>query len=301
MDDQKQFVVISGRSGSGKSIALHALEDSGFTCVDNLPVGLLPALIAQVAQAPSEAASKFAVGIDARNLGGNLSRFPDILASAQNPAIRFNVLYLDASNAELIKRFSETRRKHPLTSKTMGLQEAIIEESEILEPVARLADYTIDTTRLTLHELRSAIKKRLVGSQTPGLALMFESFGFKFGMPVDADFVFDVRCLPNPYWQPELRAETGRDQGVQKFLASQPQVEAMFTDIAQFVEKWLPSYEANNRSYLTVAIGCTGGMHRSVYLTEKLAEHFKQKVDNVQSFHRQLGIGASEVHGASHN
>lgn len=293
MDNQKQFVVVSGRSGSGKSIALDALEDAGFTCVDNLPVGLLPALIAQVSQAPVEAASKFAVGIDARNIGGDLNRFPDILAASQTPSVLFKILYLDASNPVLIKRFSETRRKHPLTNKQLGLQEAILEESRVLKPLADMADFTIDTSNLTLHDLRGVIKKRIVGSESPGLALLFQSFGFKFGMPVDADFVFDVRSLPNPYWQHELREVTGLEPGVINFLESQPQVGEMFNDIASFVEKWLPSFEENNRSYLTVAIGCTGGMHRSVYLTEKLTTHFRDKVNNVQSLHRQLKVSSS--------
>lgn len=284
-----EFVVISGRSGSGKSTALHLLEDSGFICIDNLPINLLPSLITEASQANHSSTMKFAVGIDARNISGDLSRFPEILLWAQKQQdAKFTIVYLDATDAILIKRFSETRRRHPLSNKRIGLQEAIQAESEILEPVARLSDITIDTSNLTLHELRTAIKKKVAGEHSEGLALMFESFGFKFGVPVDADFVFDVRSLPNPYWQAELRAKTGLEPQVEQFLAEQPQVEEMFTDLVSFFEKWIPSFEHNNRSYLTIAIGCTGGMHRSVYLTEKLSRHFQQFYKNVQTRHRQL-------------
>lgn len=292
-----QFVVISGRSGSGKSTALQLLEDAGFICIDNLPVSLLPALITQVAQAPNAATIKFAVGIDARNLGGDLSRFPDIIAAASEAQkVPFTIVYLDASSPVLIKRFSETRRKHPLSNKSTGLQEAIEAESKILEPVARVAHIAIDTSNLTLHELRSAVKKKVVGSEGQGLALMFESFGFKYGIPVDADFIFDVRCLPNPYWQSELRLKTGLEPPVQAFLQNQPEVASMLDDIVQFVAKWLPSFQHNNRSYLTVAIGCTGGMHRSVYLADRLGAHFRNHYDNVQTRHRQIAQADNPVH-----
>lgn len=284
-----EFVVISGRSGSGKTTALQLLEDSGFICIDNLPVNLLPTLIEEVSQANHQHSMKFAVGIDARNVGGDLSRFPEILENAQqHQNARFTVVYLDASDQVLIKRFSETRRKHPLSNKTTGLREAIRAENNILDPVARVSDITIDTSNLTLHELRTAVKKKVAGAEGQGMALMFESFGFKYGVPVDADFVFDVRSLPNPYWQPELRAYTGLQTPVVDFLDLQPQVKSMFEDIVQFLEKWIPSFEQNNRSYLTIAIGCTGGMHRSVYLADKLSAHFQKLYSNVQTRHRQL-------------
>lgn len=284
-----EFVVISGRSGSGKTTALQLLEDSGFICIDNLPVNLLTTLITEVSEAPNSSAMKFAVGIDARNVGGDLSRFPEILEWAQQKQnARFTVVYLDASDQVLIKRFSETRRKHPLSNKTTGLREAIRTENTILDPVARVSDITIDTSNLTLHELRTAVKKKVAGAEGQGVALMFESFGFKYGVPVDADFVFDVRSLPNPYWQPELRAHTGLQTPVMDFLGSQPQVTSMYEDIVQFLEKWIPSFEQNNRSYLTIAIGCTGGMHRSVYLADKLSTHFQKLYPNVQTRHRQL-------------
>lgn len=282
------IVVISGRSGSGKSSALQLLEDIGFTCIDNLPVSLLPALISQVGQAPDAQTRLFAVGIDARNLGGDLQHFPKILASIYNPSTLATVVYLDASDAVLIKRFSETRRKHPLTNKNVGLKEAIKAEARVLAPIAEMADVTIDTSTLTLHELRRTVKKSVSTGQSESMALMFESFGFKYGAPQDADFIFDVRSLPNPHWRPDLRDHTGLELPVVEFLQQQPEVASMFDDIAGFLHKWIPSFQHNNRSYLTVAIGCTGGRHRSVYLTERLAQFFKPKFDNVQTRHRQL-------------
>lgn len=280
-----RLVVISGRSGSGKTTALQLLEDVGFTCIDNLPVSLLPALVNQVA---SNRDFKFAIGIDARNIDGDLSRFQKIIANSQSLGTPCTVVYLDAANPILLKRFSETRRKHPLTSKTRSLQEAIIAEQAILQPIAEVADITLDTSNLTLHELRTTIKKMVVGGETEGTALLFESFGFKFGIPVDADFVFDVRCLPNPFWSPDLRVQSGLEAGVVDFLRSQPEVGDMLKDIETYLRKWIPSFEQNNRSYLTIAIGCTGGMHRSVYLVERLAELFRDQYSNVQSRHRQL-------------
>lgn len=292
------FIVISGRSGSGKSSALQLLEDIDFTCVDNLPVSLLPALMAQVSQAPNAESRRFAVGIDARNMGGDLDRFPEILSTIQTAGTTATVIYLDASDSVLIKRFSETRRKHPLTNKSLGLNEAIKREGNILEPIAKLADITIDTSTLTIHELRRTVKTAVASEHSDSMALMLESFGFKYGAPINADFIFDVRSLPNPHWRANLRDHTGLEQPVIEFLSQQAQVESMFEDISTFLEKWLPSFQDNNRSYLTVAIGCTGGRHRSVYLTEKLAQFFKTRLNNVQARHRQL-IQAHET-GASH-
>ncbi len=283
-----RFVVISGRSGSGKSSALQMLEDVEFNCVDNLPVSLLPALISQIAQAPSAQTQNFAVGIDARNISGDLSRFPEIIETVKSHGTQCSILYLDSADNILIKRFSETRRKHPLSSKSIGLKEAIGLEGEILKPIAQLADITIDTSTLTIHELRRIIKAAVTGDQTETMALMFESFGFKYGAPINADFMFDVRSLPNPHWRPDLRDHTGLEQPVMDFLQGQKEVESMLEDIAQFLAKWIPSFQSNNRSYLTVAIGCTGGRHRSVYLAEQLAQYFESRFDNVQTRHRQL-------------
>ena len=289
-----QFVVVSGRSGSGKSTALQLLEDCGYTCIDNLPMSLLPALIQQM-HAQDNAEMKVAVGIDARNISGDLSRYPSIIESCKLDPKSFTTVFLDASNSVILKRFSETRRKHPLSSDTIGLKQAIEKEQEILQPVASLADITLDTSTLTLHELRSIMRKKLVGDQQHNAALSFESFGFKYGMPVDADFVFDVRCLPNPFWKPALRNHTGLEPCVQSFLKEQPEVMAMASDISGYLEKWLPAFQANNRSYLTVAIGCTGGMHRSVFLAEHLCHHFKEHYNNVQVRHRQLAGQAQPI------
>lgn len=282
-----QFVVISGRSGSGKSSALHMLEDMGFTCIDNLPVSLLTALITQIATS-GKADLKFAIGIDARNISGDLNQFPKIIESANFSDNDCKIIFLDTATPILIKRFSETRRKHPLSSPSIGLAEAIQTEKKILEPIASMADITIDTTNLTIHQLRTVIKKRVFERHADVTALSFESFGFKYGSPQDADFIFDVRCLPNPYWIPDLRGKTGQEKPVIDFLSSQDSVVEMFEDIRHFIQKWFKCFEDNNRSYLTVAIGCTGGMHRSVYLVEALGSHFKKLYPNVQIRHRQL-------------
>lgn len=281
-----RLIVISGRSGSGKSTALHVLEDIGFTCVDNLPATLLPDLVRQLQQHRGE--QGFAVSIDARNTWKQLKDFPALLAQAMIPGLQCDILFLDASNSKLIQRFSETRRKHPLSDQTRDLREAIELERQLLEPIANSASLVIDTTELTLHELRDLVKQRILGRKGPGMAIQFQSFGYKHGVPVDGDFVFDVRCLPNPHWMPHLRALTGRDQDVIDFLCGQEDVEDMFTDISRFLERWIPRFEANNRSYFTVSIGCTGGQHRSVYLTERLHEAFAERYDNVQVRHREL-------------
>ena len=289
------FLVISGRSGSGKTSALHLLEDEGYTCIDNIPVSLLPALVEQVKQPLRQTANeqKFAIGIDARNLDSDLGRFPEILASANLTPDEYRILFLDTTRDVLLKRYSETRRRHPLSDEQTGLPEALEKEQAILSPMADLADTCLDTSRLSLHELRSAVKQLVVGTNTKGVALTFSSFGFKYGVPIDADFVFDVRCLPNPHWEPSLRAKTGLEGPVIEFLDAQMPVQEMYSDIANFVQKWVPAFEDNNRSYLTIAVGCTGGMHRSVYLCEKLANSLKSEFKNVQSRHRQLKSSTS--------
>lgn len=283
-----RFLVISGRSGSGKTSALHLLEDEGFTCIDNLPVNLLPALIEQILDHSKSDQREFAIGIDARNINDDLGRLPKLISDTQLPSDLFEIIYLDTSREMLLNRFSETRRRHPLSDENTGLNEAIAKEKVILAPLAAAANITIDTSHLNLHELRSLVKTTVVGHKTKGTAIMFKSFGFKFGTPVDADFIFDVRCLPNPYWSPALRGKTGLDYAVVDFLNEQDTVKSMFDDILNFVKKWTPQFESNNRSYLTIAIGCTGGMHRSVYLCERLADHMRQFYPNVQTRHRQL-------------
>ena len=282
------IVVISGRSGSGKSSALHLLEDEGFTCIDNLPLSLLSMLITHLREQPSDKAKRLAIGIDARNIDTDLSSLPCILESLKTGSDHCQILYLDTAKDVLLRRFSETRRRHPLSNRDTGLHAAITEEDLILSPIAAMADITIDTTNLNLHELRTAVKNQLIGNDARGIAVTVSSFGFKFGVPVDADFLFDIRCLPNPYWEPHLREKSGLEPEVQQFLESEASVQTMLNDIGNFAEKWIPEFEKNNRSYVNIAIGCTGGMHRSVYLCETLAKRLDQQGFSVLIHHRQL-------------
>ena len=282
-----KLIIISGRSGSGKSTALNMLEDHGYYCIDNLPASLLPALAQRVSDQSAELAL-VAVSIDARNIPADLKQVPEILEQLKQMSLRTEIIFLDASSPTLIKRFSESRRKHPLTTDKIGLRQAINVETELLEQITLLASLSIDTSNMSLHQLRDTIKTRVVERDDSGLALMFESFGYKYGVPIDADIVFDVRCLPNPYWEPDLRPLSGLDAPVQQWLRSQASAESMYEDLCEYLLKWLPRFEENNRSYMTVAIGCTGGQHRSVYLSERLRRHFADKIKNVQVMHREL-------------
>ncbi|HQQ64290.1 MAG TPA: RNase adapter RapZ [Pseudomonadales bacterium] len=281
-----RLVVISGRSGSGKSTALHVLEDEGLYCIDNLPAGLLGPLVQQMQQEASTTKG-VAVSIDARNTSRDLALFPAMLGIAREH-MDCEVIYLDAQKPILIRRFSETRRKHPLSSGDTDLSAAIEAEKKLLEPIAALASLTIDTSDLNLYQLRDLVLSRVARQSNADLSLQFLSFGYKHGIPVDADLVFDVRCLPNPYWKPELRGYSGLDQPVIEFLDQEEQVQTMQQDLQAFLQKWLPAYKQNRR-YLTVAIGCTGGQHRSVYLCEKLRKYFRVDYENAQARHRELG------------
>ncbi|PVZ12331.1 MULTISPECIES: RNase adapter RapZ [unclassified Pseudomonas] len=283
-----RLIIVSGRSGSGKSTALNVLEDNGFYCIDNLPAGLLPELAERALIHTELAQPLVAVSIDARNLPSHLSRFPELLEEVRARHIQCDVLYLDADEDTLLKRFSETRRRHPLSNSERSLAEAIEVESDLLGPIADLADLKIDTTALNLYQLRDTIKLRLLNRPDAGTAFLIESFGFKRGVPVDADVVFDVRCLPNPYWKPELRDHSGLEAPVIDYLAASPDVEEMYQDIHTYLLKWLPRFAASNRAYVTVAIGCTGGHHRSVYLTERLGAQLQNTLKNVQVRHRDL-------------
>lgn len=284
-----KLTIISGRSGSGKSTVLHVLEDKGYYCIDNLPASLLPALAQRISTDASDL-THVAVSVDARNVSTDLEQVPQIVAELKEKTIPTEILFLDANSQTLLKRFSESRRKHPLSSESVGLREAIDKESELLEPISVLASLTIDTSNMSLQALRQTVKERMLDDQTNAMALLFQSFGFKNGVPVDADIVYDVRCLPNPFWDNSLRALTGLDDAVKRFLGNEPEVTEMLEDISIYLEKWLPKFEANNRSYITVAVGCTGGQHRSVYLCERLAESFINKISNVQVRHRELGV-----------
>ncbi|MBN9421797.1 MAG: RNase adaptor protein RapZ [Candidatus Accumulibacter sp. 66-26] len=283
------LVLISGLSGSGKTIALNVLEDAGYYCVDNLPSQLLQQLVGQLDQ---QGYRKVAVAIDIRG-GESIAMLPQQLDALRARDLDLRFLFLDAKNETLLKRFSETRRRHPLASEERTLQEAIAEERVRLEGLVSLGHH-IDTSDVRPNTLRDWVRQFIaVDNGTPreaGLTLLFQSFGFKHGIPLDADLVFDVRCLPNPHYDMALRPLTGRDADVVAFLEAEPEVLSMREDIARFVSTWLPAYIRDNRSYLTVAIGCTGGQHRSVYLAEWFAREFADRA-RVLVRHRELPAG----------
>ncbi len=282
------LVIVSGLSGAGKSIALNTLEDHGYYCVDNLPTDLLETFALHLVETGCALYRHTGVGIDARNRPEDLADFPAVLGRLRAAGIDTVVVYLQASEEALVKRFSETRRRHPLTGVEAGLGEALELERELLEPVASQADLIIDTTHTNVHQLRELIGNRVAPDNDEHLSLLFQSFGYKHGVPADADFVFDARCLPNPYWEPGLQAYTGLDAPVREFLERDPRVEALFGEIRGLIERWLPCFTAENRSYLTVAVGCTGGQHRSVYLVDRLAAHFRPRHARVLTLHREL-------------
>lgn len=284
-----KFFIISGTSGSGKTIALQVLEDLGFYCIDNLPASLMPDMAARVL-GNSTNEHNCAISIDSRNqdyLGDLESSF----AALSSFNIETRVIFIDADDKTLLKRYSETRRKHPLSDEDTTLVEAIAKERKLLAHIRDIADQHINTTNTTPHELRSIIRDDSTHSKDHSLTLLFQSFGFKYGNPNDADYVFDVRCLPNPHWQADLKPLTGLDSPVQEFLDSQASCGEMFQQIKDFIAYWLPHFIADNRNYITVAIGCTGGQHRSVYLTQKLQQHFaNDKTIQTLARHRELSI-----------
>ena len=283
-----KLYVVSGVSGSGKSTALNVFEDLDFYCIDNLPAGLLPAFAQRMSANTNSCPIGSAVGIDARNIYDDIANFPKILAELKASGIVCETLFLYADDNVLLKRFSETRRKHPLSAGAIPLAEAMQRERKVLEPIASCADLFIDTSHYNIHELRDAIRIRVLEKPQQTLSLLFESFAFKRGVPTDADFVFDVRCLANPHWVPTLRDKTGLDSDVASFLEQDVHASKMFSDIRNFLEQWLPQFEADNRSYVTVAIGCTGGQHRSVYFARRLADHFAKSRSGVLARHREL-------------
>ncbi len=278
-----RIIIVTGRSGSGKSITLHLLEDLGYYCIDNLPASLLQALTDHV----QKTSQNIAIGIDARNPITDLEGLQHWIESFKKAGFSCEILYLDASDDVLIKRFNETRRRHPLSSENRSLQEAIAYEKKLLDPLAHLADLVIDTSLHSQHQLRDIISHR-IAPKGMHLSLLIQSFGFKFGVPVDSDFVFDVRLLPNPYWHSELRPYSGLDEPIQTFLSTKPETEPLLLDIEQFLSHWLPKFENNNRSYMTISIGCTGGQHRSVYIAKMLYERLKQKHGTVLLRHREM-------------
>ncbi len=283
-----RLIVVSGLSGSGKSVALDMLEDLDFYCVDNIPAGLLPGFIAYTVRTSEASYRQTAVGVDARNRPEDLAEVPQLVETLRKSGIACETLFLRADTDTLLKRFSETRRRHPLSRHGVGLKEALEQEQRLLIPLANAADLTIDTSLLSVHELRELVRARVVDRAKTGPSLLFQSFAYRHGVPDDADFVFDARALPNPYWDASLRELTGRDEPVARFLGNEAEVNRFFEDVRDFIARWLPSLVRSNRSYLTVAVGCTGGQHRSVYLAERLAAHFRISNETALVRHRDL-------------
>lgn len=279
------LVVLTGMSGGGKTIALRAMEDLNFYCVDNLPAPLLTELVKAVDQGHRETRARIAVGIDVRS--EDLGQMPGMLSELAAEGVFVHLVFVDSRDDVLLKRYSETRRRHPLSANGLSLADAIARERKLLHPLMALAEHVIDTSELNVHQLRRFIATEFA-SKTEGMTLLFESFAFKKGLPLDADFVFDARCLPNPHWDRTLRPLSGKDAPVREFLESQPMVGEFLRDIRGFLDTWLPRFEHADRSYVTVSIGCTGGRHRSVYLAEKLSEHFRASKDDILTFHREL-------------
>ncbi len=289
MSDEMRLIIVSGLSGSGKSVALHVLEDLGYYCVDNMPAALLSSVVDEVNSGVDQPAQLLAVGVDARNRRKDLEALPKLISELRQRGIRTELLFLQASDDVLLKRFGETRRRHPLADHGTALRAAIDSERAILAEVVNTADLIIDTSRTSIYELADTIRERIDRRKTNTLSVLIESFGFKNGIPADADFVFDLRCLPNPYWTVELRGLTGRDNEVSEFLDAQPAFIDMHDDILAFLKRWIPEYDDVHRGYLTVAIGCTGGQHRSVYMADKLAAALRDVHDPVLTRHNELG------------
>ncbi len=289
-----KLVFVSGLSGSGKSVALNLLEDLGFYCIDNIPAALLKPFISHTVQGHEPMYERTAIGLDARIAGGEISSVPRLIDELRRSGIECETIFLVASDDELLRRFAETRRAHPLSRQGESLRDAIAAERRLLEPVLNTADFVIDTSRMGVHELRQHIERRVERRASDRLTVLFESFGFKHGIPGDADFVFDARSLPNPYWDPALRDLTGRDEQVVRFLQGHQNVQCYIDDIIRFIEPRLPEFRASNRRYLTIAIGCTGGQHRSVYIAQKLADHFAGQLAEVRVRHSALRVPAPE-------
>jgi UPF0042 nucleotide-binding protein len=287
-----RLVIVSGLSGSGKSVALHLLEDVGFYCIDNVPAALLGSVISQIVETADPFYENLAVGVDVRSRASDLESLPTLLQRFRSQGIRCEVIFLHADEESLLRRYAESRRPHPLSAQGMSLREAIEKERELLGPVIACAELIIDTSHTSIYQLRDAVRGRIGLRSEPGLSILIESFGYKHGIPLDADFVFDLRCLPNPYWETSLRALSGRDPQVVRYLDSHDSVRRMYEDIVAFFERWIPTYIDFNRNYLTIALGCTGGQHRSVYMAEKLAAALSEKYPRVLVRHNELlGVG----------
>jgi RNase adapter protein RapZ len=294
-----RLILVSGLSGSGKSVALHMLEDIDYYCVDNIPAALLKAFVSHTLRSSDHQYQRVAVGLDARNTRAEIATVPALISELKASGIPCQVLFLTSSDEALLRRFAETRRKHPLSRGSEGLREAIALERSLLDPVVQAADLIIDSSNTGVHELRDLIRKRVEDSRQSRLSILFESFGFKYGIPGDADFVFDARSLPNPYWEPELRALNGRDAEVASYLERSSVVASLRADITRFVEARIPEFLATNRRYMTLAIGCTGGQHRSVYLVEQIAGDFALRHPDISVRHSGLSDSAIAQLGKS--
>nr|WP_269204243.1 RNase adapter RapZ [Lysobacter silvisoli] len=284
------LIIVSGMSGSGKSVALHTFEDLGYYCVDNLPAELLPEFVRTVVKADDGIPAKLAVSIDVRNRHSDLANIPGWLSTVGKLGVDPRLVFFEARDEVLLKRYADTRRRHPLSQLGLALADAIALEHQVLRPLRQIADAVVDTSDLNVHQLRRHVITEFgMGGET-GMSLLFESFAYRRGVPADADFVFDARALPNPHWDPSLRPLSGRDAGVREYLQAQPYVQQFVEQIGQFLDIWLPRLQADStRSYATVAFGCTGGRHRSVYLAERLAEHARERGWNeVAVHHREL-------------
>jgi RNase adapter protein RapZ len=283
-----RIIILSGLSGSGKSVALHMLEDLGFYCIDNIPAALLKPFISYTVRSPEPTYERTAIGLDARNTAAEIATVPQLIDELRRSGIQCEVIFLVTSDEELLRRFSETRRKHPMSRNNIDLRDAMALERQLLEPIVYAADLVIDTSKMGVHALREIIHQRVEQRSVGRLSITFESFGFKHGIPGDADFVFDARSLPNPYWEANLRNLTGRDPEVIRFLEEQTHVATLIADIEQFMAARIPEYQGSNRGYLTIAVGCTGGQHRSVYIVDRLAQLFATRFPNVTARHSAL-------------
>jgi UPF0042 nucleotide-binding protein len=291
MSGTMRLLVISGLSGSGKSVALHLLEDLGYYCIDNIPAALLKSFISHSVQSSSSLYALTAVGIDARNTSDEILLVPALVDELRRSGIDCELVFLTATDDELLRRYAETRRAHPLSRGGESLREAIDAERKVLEPILHAADLVVDTSSMGVHELRELMHQRVERRNHLRLSMQFESFGFKYGIPGDADFVFDARSLPNPFWDMQLRELDGRAPAVIQFLEQHAIVRNYIDDIVRFMEPRLPEFSASNRRYLTVAVGCTGGQHRSVYIVEQLAKRFADHHVDVRVRHAALASG----------
>ncbi len=288
MSRDLRLIIVSGLSGSGKSFALHVLEDLGYYCIDNIPVALLKSAVSEVHSGEGPAADLLAVGVDARNRPQDLEALPGLLDELRELGVQTDIVFLHATDEVLLQRYSESRRRHPLAEHGAELRKAIDKERDVLAHIVAAADLIIDTSRTSVYELADAIRERVDRRKSDSLSVLIESFGFKHRIPADADFVFDMRCLPNPYWSLELRGQTGLDDEVIEFLDAEEAFIAMYDDIVGFLNRWIPRFKEAHRGYLTIGIGCTGGQHRSVHMAEKLAAELRKHHEPVLTRHNNL-------------